>query len=173
MARLSSLSLSPYRLSARLIGRTAWMVMSGLLPSEKTVKALMSYSPALVTCPFDSLQNCYTTKILPGLSFPGWEKPPGVMKCLLNLAVERWLALLNVMNKFLFITVPISYDLHLLQRNNNTRDIIQTKKLTEKKISGNFIYTYIFTDISQNLNIFSNKKKKVILQKQYLYTYIQ
>lgn len=55
MARLSSLSLSPYRLSARLIGRTAWMVMSGLLPSEKTVKALMSYSPALVTCPFDSL----------------------------------------------------------------------------------------------------------------------
>ena len=55
MARLSSLSLSPYRLSARLMGRTAWMVMSGLLPSEKTVKALMSYSPALVTCPFDSL----------------------------------------------------------------------------------------------------------------------
>ena len=31
-----------------------WLVLAGLLPSEKTVKAMLSYSPALLTCPFDS-----------------------------------------------------------------------------------------------------------------------
>jgi hypothetical protein len=57
ITRLSSYSLSVYTRSAMFMGRTAWMMMSGVLPSEKTVKAMMSYSPTLVSCPFDSLQQ--------------------------------------------------------------------------------------------------------------------
>ena len=56
VARLSSLSLAPYTLSARLVGRTAWWMVSGLLPWEKTVRTLVSLSPALLaSCPFHSL----------------------------------------------------------------------------------------------------------------------
>lgn len=55
MARLSSLSLAPYTISARFMGRTAWMVMSGVLPWEKTVRRLASIAPAIIACPFDSL----------------------------------------------------------------------------------------------------------------------
>jgi hypothetical protein len=55
LARISSLSLAPYTLSARFVGRTAWMMVSDLVPYEKIVRKLTGISPALLSCPFHSL----------------------------------------------------------------------------------------------------------------------